>query len=291
MVSYNDYLDSSLAPEDKGTLEISTEYVTSRKPIWLLTIKLIGTAGIIAVIYAVALPMLTKFMPLWQAIPLVAGVLLVYQGLAFFIRANPDMDRLYYDDWDCDGDGWSMFGDRRRRWSFSQFLLQLQMLFGPGRFVSETMLDMCVELGFAKGPEVLDPAAQPDDESRLIHNIMMQNDPALPTSPALIAQVQAEVAAELGVEVATLDSAMQLAAAAHTEAHPEAAEVVDPIPSSYNPNDSRFRYEVFSTDRYTTERLREAKDEVPTYSRDPYATPAAAPSPAPGLSPNRFEQW
>nr|WP_123784696.1 hypothetical protein [Pirellula staleyi] len=281
MVTYDDYLDSSLAPEDKGTLEINTEYVTTRKPMWLLALKLIGSIAMVAAVYVIALPSLMKFMSLWQAIPLVAGVLLVYQGIAFFIRANPDIDRLYYDDWDCDGDSWTMFGSRRRAWSFSQFLLQLQMIFGPGRFVSETILDLCVEFGFAKGPEVLDPAAQ-DDKSRLIHDILMQNDPALPTSPALIEQVQAEVAAELSMEERLATDVADLAEEAHA---------VDPEPSPYNDRDPRVRYEVFSTDRYTSERLREAKDAVPTYSRDPYATPTAEPAPAPRLSPHRFEQW
>lgn len=121
MVTYDDYLDSSLAPEDKGTIEITTEYVTKRKPIWLLSLKIVATVAMISVAYVVALPLLLKFMPLWQAIPLFAGVLLVYQGIAFFIRATPDIDRLYYDDWGFHGDRWTVFGDRRRRWSFSQF--------------------------------------------------------------------------------------------------------------------------------------------------------------------------
>src|SRR5205085_9358579 len=72
----------------------NTEYVTRKKPAWLVLLKLLGVAAMVAVGYGIALPTVAESLPLWQAIAAIAGVMLIYVGLAFFFRPEPNTDNM-----------------------------------------------------------------------------------------------------------------------------------------------------------------------------------------------------
>ncbi|MDX1948127.1 MAG: hypothetical protein SFU86_22245 [Pirellulaceae bacterium] len=158
MFSYTEYQCQG-SYDKHGTVEINTEYVTRRKPAWLVLLKLLAVAAMVAVGYAIALPTLLKVLPLWQSIALVAGVMLIYIGLAFFFRPEPNTDNM----------GWfAGMGNDPTQYSdnINRSLWNLSCVLGPGRFVSESLLDACVLVGLAGGEEVVDenpPELEPSE--------------------------------------------------------------------------------------------------------------------------------
>src|SRR5207244_3106206 len=78
-----------------GTVEINTEYYTEKKPAWLVLLKLLGVAVMVAVGAAIVMPTLLELeFPLWQAVAITAGAMMVYTGVAFFVRPEADTDNL-----------------------------------------------------------------------------------------------------------------------------------------------------------------------------------------------------
>jgi hypothetical protein len=149
MFSYTEWQGQARTLDKHGEIEINTEYVTRRKPAWWVLVKLSGLAIMVAAAYGIALPSLVLYLPLWKAIVVIAGVMLIYLGLAFFIRpeANTDNmglfaglvnDPLQYSD------------------DINRSLWHLSCLLGPGRFAATTLLDLCVLAGIAGGDEILE---------------------------------------------------------------------------------------------------------------------------------------
>ena len=129
-----EYAHEHARRNDIGSIEINDQYVTHRKPAWLVLLKMLGLA-------------------LMVAAAVIAGVILIYSGLAFFFRPEPNTDNLGY----CGGtynDPTKISDDINRG------LLDLHFVLGPGRFASETLLDVCVLLGIAGGEEVIDSHAE-----------------------------------------------------------------------------------------------------------------------------------
>jgi len=57
--------------------------------VWLVLLKLLGVAAMVAVGAAIALPTLLELrFPLWQAAAITAGGMLVYTGIAFSFARN-----------------------------------------------------------------------------------------------------------------------------------------------------------------------------------------------------------
>ncbi len=133
-----------------GTIDLNTEYHINRKPVWLVGLKLLGVAAMVAVGAAIAVPSLLEFeFPLWQAVPIAAGGMLVYTGIAFFLRPEPNTDNM--------GWGGGMMNDPfQTSDNMNRLLWRLHCLLGPGRFTAEALLDLCALLGLAKGSEVRD---------------------------------------------------------------------------------------------------------------------------------------
>jgi hypothetical protein len=102
--------------------------------------------------YALVLPALA--FSLWQSIVLTTGLLLVYIGVAFFVRPEPNTEDLGW----CGGliDNPFSYSDGVNRWLWS-----LHCFLGPGRFAAETVLDTCALLGLAAPPE---PTTPPSDD-------------------------------------------------------------------------------------------------------------------------------
>ena len=61
--------------DKSGTVEFNTDTFRHRRPAWLVLLKLVGVAAMIAVGAAIAIPTLVEFtFPLWHAIATTAGL-------------------------------------------------------------------------------------------------------------------------------------------------------------------------------------------------------------------------
>jgi hypothetical protein len=151
-----EYAHEHASRDEVGTIEINDQYVTHRKPAWLVLLKVLGLGVMVAAAVGLAYPSLRQVLPPLQSAAVIAGVILIYSGLAFFFRPEPNTDNLGY----CGGgvnDPTKISDDLNRG------LLDLHIVLGPGRFASETLLDLCVLAGIAGGEEVLEgqPAEKP----------------------------------------------------------------------------------------------------------------------------------
>jgi hypothetical protein len=156
MFSLLEFQGQSSLLHKSGTVEFNTEYHTQKKPVWLVLLKVLGTLAMVAVGAAIAVPSLLELkFPVWQAGVITAGGMLVYTGIAFFFRPEPNTDNL--------GFGGGMANDPfQASDNVNRFLWRLHCVLGPGRFTAETLLDVCVLIGIAKGDEV----AGVEDEQR-----------------------------------------------------------------------------------------------------------------------------
>jgi hypothetical protein len=136
-----EYLGEQIDPKNIGTFEFNTEHEAPKRPLWLVLLKLFGLLAMLPIGYVLVIPLLP--LPAWQSISVASGILLIYIGLAFFVRPEPDTDNL----------GWAgglvddpfHYSDDANRW-----LLLLHCALGPGRFASEAILDACALLGVTK---------------------------------------------------------------------------------------------------------------------------------------------
>jgi hypothetical protein len=137
-----------------GSVEINTDYYRRRRPAWLVMLKLMGVAAMVGIGFAIAVPTLLEFnYPLWQAIPMSAGGMVVYTLVAFFIHPEANTDNL--------GLGGGMGNDPfQSSDNVNRFLWRAHCVLGPGRFTAETFLDVCILLGLAKGAEIVDEVQQ-----------------------------------------------------------------------------------------------------------------------------------
>jgi hypothetical protein len=139
--------------DKSGTVEVVTEYHAARKPVWLVLLKLLGVAAMVAVGAAIAVPTLLELeLPLWQAIVITAGGMMVYTGIAFFIRPEPNTDNLGLA-------GGGMNDPFQYSDNINRLLWRAHCVLGPGRFTAETLLDTCVLLGIARSGEVVSDTA------------------------------------------------------------------------------------------------------------------------------------
>jgi hypothetical protein len=141
MFSFTEMQGQSSLLHKSGTVEINTDCYRHRRPAWLVMLKLLGVAAMVAVGYAIALPSLLQFeFPLWQAIAVTAGVMLFYTIIAFFIRPEANTDNM--------GWGGGMANDPfQASDNVNRFLWKAHCVLGPGRFTAETFLDTCVLFG------------------------------------------------------------------------------------------------------------------------------------------------
>lgn len=140
MFSLSEVNSRSGLQTNSGTVEFNTDTFRQRRPAWLVLLKLLGVAAMIAVGVAIAIPTLLELkFPLWHAIAITAGGMLVYTATAFFVRPDPNTDDLS---------------------NVNKFLWNLHCALGPGRFTSDTFLDACVLVGLVRYDDGLDEAAQ-----------------------------------------------------------------------------------------------------------------------------------
>ena len=73
MFSFGEIQGQASLLHKSGTLEINTDCYRRRRPAWLVVLKILGVAAMIAVGYAIALPTLLEVQfPLWEAVLLIA---------------------------------------------------------------------------------------------------------------------------------------------------------------------------------------------------------------------------
>jgi hypothetical protein len=133
-----------------GTIEINTDYYAERKPVWLVFLKLLGVAAMVAVGAAISIPTLLELkFPLVQAVAITLGGMMVYTGVAFFFRPEPNTDNL--------GIGGGMMNDPfQSSDNVNRFLWKAHCVLGPGRFTAATFLDICALVGLIKSDELAD---------------------------------------------------------------------------------------------------------------------------------------
>jgi hypothetical protein len=132
---------------------LHTEFPTVRKPAWLVLLKLLGVAAMVGVGYAITLPALWELagLPLWECIAIIAGAMLLYIGVAFFVRPEPSSDAL--------GEPNALPEALLARSATSRWLRKPLCLFAPGRFSAEALIDLCVLLRLVRGAEAGGQAA------------------------------------------------------------------------------------------------------------------------------------
>jgi hypothetical protein len=139
-----------------GSIEINTECYRQRRPAWLVLLKLLGVAAMVAVGAAISIPSLLEVeVELGQAIAITAICMIVYITIAFFIRPEANTDNL--------GFGGGMANDPFQcSDNVNRFLWRAHCVLGPGRFTADTLLDLCVLVGLMKnGDEKIIDAAFP----------------------------------------------------------------------------------------------------------------------------------
>ncbi len=143
-----------------GTIEIHTELYRTRRPAWLVLLKILGVAAMVAVGAAIAVPTLLELdFQLWHA-SIVTGVgMLVYTAVAFFFRPEANTDNM--------GVGGGVVNDPFQCGdNVNRFLWKAHCVLGPGRFTAETFLDVLVlvrllKTGDEETPVTADQAAFP----------------------------------------------------------------------------------------------------------------------------------
>jgi hypothetical protein len=138
-----------------GSVEINTDIFRKRRPAWLVLLKILGVAAMVAVGFAIAIPTLREevpSLPQWKAILIVTGTMVFYTAIAFFIRPEANGDNM----------GWfggSSNDPTQYSDNINRFLWKAHMVLGPGRFTAETLLDTCVLVGLIKGGDPVDESA------------------------------------------------------------------------------------------------------------------------------------
>jgi hypothetical protein len=147
-----------------GLIQVNTTYLTERKPVGVVLLRIAGLCVILAVATGLIAPPLTIVMPAWKATVAMIGLVLIYLGVSFFIRPQADEERR----------GWQG-GASVDPTRFHRLLVALHWMLAPGRFAAETLLDVCALMGLVGGSEIQDRQQNP-------------SPPVIPMQPALYSQ-------------------------------------------------------------------------------------------------------
>jgi len=170
--TYSEYAHEHEYGDTVGTIDVNTTYVTRRKPAWLVLLKLLGLAVFVAVFAGIAYPSLQPILGPLKSAAVIAGTLLIYQGLAFFFKPEACEENIGYHGGRYDDP--FKFSD-----NINRGLMDLNVGLAPGRYAAETLLDFCVLIGLARGEEVLEaeaPSAEPEPESMQLEIVTLKRD-------------------------------------------------------------------------------------------------------------------
>ena len=130
-MSLLEWLGEGFTPQDVGSVQFGRGDEPPRSPavVW---VRFFIAAAILAGVYYLAFASLHAVT--WQAVGVVLGTTLVYLLAAYFIRAQADTSNI----------GWlGGLIDHPFRYSddLNRFLLFLQIVLWPGRFLAESLVD------------------------------------------------------------------------------------------------------------------------------------------------------
>lgn len=157
MFSYTEFSGQS-SLDKHGSVEFHTNLCRRRRPAWLICLKILGVAAMVAVGFAIAVPTLREQapqLPLWKGCIGITAAMLLYTAIAFFIRPEANGDNM----------GWfagSSNDPTQYSDNINRMLWKAHMVLGPGRFTAETIFDTCVLVGLVGGEHVIE-----DEESLL----------------------------------------------------------------------------------------------------------------------------
>ncbi len=163
MVSWYEIAGERSNPKEVGRVRLNTFYETRKKSAWLVLLKLFGVGIMIAIGFYFVLPIIP--LPMWQTVAVISGVILIYVGLAFFIRPEPNGDNM----------GWLggiMNDPTHYSDNMNRALWNAHCMLGPGRFIAESILDMCTLLGLTA--EIT--AEQANEENRQREQAAIERD-------------------------------------------------------------------------------------------------------------------
>ncbi len=156
MFSWFEVVGERNDPQKPGSVKLNTFYETQKKPLWLVSLKLLGLLAMLAVGYALLVPILP--LPIWQRFVVASGIMLIYVGIAFFVRPEPNPDNLGFL-------GGMMNDPTRYSDNISRGLWNAHCMLGPGRFIAETLLDCSTLLGLTAEISA-EQAAEVEEEKR-----------------------------------------------------------------------------------------------------------------------------
>lgn len=136
MINYTEY---SCQPANEtqftkcGEVKIHTDTVNEKKPAWRVILKVVALVAILPAGFALVVQLIP--LPPLQASLVTAGVLLIYSGLAYFIRPEANTDNM----------GWlggAMDDPFQYNDDINRVLFKAHCLLGPGRFVAQSIVDL-----------------------------------------------------------------------------------------------------------------------------------------------------
>ena len=166
MFGFTEIQGQSSLLHKSGTIELNTDYCTRKKPAWLVLLKLLCVCGMVAIGYGITVPTFLELgFPIWQAFVLGTAAMILYTGVAFFIRPEPNTDNL--------GWGGGMGNDPfQTSDNVNRILWRAHCLLGPGRFTSEALLDFCVLIGLAGAQERSEEPVEQDQLDPLCETLL-----------------------------------------------------------------------------------------------------------------------
>jgi len=138
MVGWFEIVGERNDPKKSGSVRLNAFYETQKKPLGLILLKLVGLLILVAVGFGLILPLVP--LPLWQSIAAASGALLIYVGVAFFVRPEPNGDNMGFM-------GGMMNDTLHYSDNVNRALWNAHCMLGPGRFIAETILDCSTRLG------------------------------------------------------------------------------------------------------------------------------------------------
>ena len=156
MFSWYEIAGERANPKEVGHVRLNTFYETRKKPLWLVLSKLVGLTAMVLVGFILIVPYIP--LPFWQSVAVAGGLMLIYVGIAFFIRPEPNGNNMGFLGGIMNDPTHYSDNINRALWSAHCFL-------GPGRFVAETLLDLSTHLGLT-AEITAEQANQEDMEER-----------------------------------------------------------------------------------------------------------------------------
>lgn len=151
MFSFTEFQGQS-SLDKHGKVEIQSDFFRLKRPAWLVALKLVGVLAMVAVGFALTLPLIQEHcpqLPQWKAIVGISAAMILYTAVAYFVRPETNGDNL----------GWlggSMNDPTQYSDNINRLLWNAHMALGPGRYTAESLVDACILVGLVEGADPSD---------------------------------------------------------------------------------------------------------------------------------------